>query len=112
MDMEKFYKKHKIVMNGLIMWIVPWLFLFILYPKDPSFYLEDVEYSLIALKVNLVLMGISLVVIFLVSLLLQHLKKTKSDSYKPLFWISTIIYTAIILILLYWINFFRGLVDF
>ena len=111
MQFKKFYKKNKIIINGFIMWVIPWLILFLYYPKSISFYLEDVEYSIIAMKVNLVLIGISFLIILSFSLLLKYLKKTNSKLYKPLLWMGIIIYSAIVIRLLLLINLLSGIKD-
>ena len=111
MQFKKFYKKNKIIINGIIMWIIPWLVLFLYYPKSISFYLEDIEFSIIAMKVNLFLMAISFIIILLISILLQYLKKTNSKLYKPLLWISIIIYSVIVIRLLFLINLLSGIKD-
>lgn len=111
MRFKKFYEKNKIIVNGFIMWVIPWLILFLYYPKSISFYLEDIEFAKIALKINLILMGSSFIIILLVSILLQHLKKTYSRLYIPLFWISIIIYFFIVIKLLFWVNLLSGMRD-
>ena len=65
---------YKIIINGGIMWIIPWLVLFLSYRK--SLY-SDKAFLAEVLNADLVFMIFSLILVLLVSVFLYNLKKNK-----------------------------------
>ena len=108
MELKKFYKKYKIIINGLIMWIVPWLILFLSYPK--SLY-SDRAFLAEVLNVDIVFMIFSLIFVLLVSVFLYNLKKSKSKMYKVFLWASITVYFLLLFALLFFINLLLGIKD-
>lgn len=108
MELKKFYKKYKIIINGVIMWVIPWLILFLSYPK--SLY-SDRAFLAEVLNVDLVFMIFSLILVLLVSVFLYNLKKNKSKRYKVFLWASIIVYFLILFALLFFINLLLGIKD-
>ncbi len=108
MKLKKFYKKYKIIINGLVMWIVPWLILFLSYPK--SLY-SDRAFLAEVFNVDLVFMIFSLILVLLVSVFLYNLKENKSKRYKVFLWASIIVYFLILFALLFFINLLLGIKD-
>lgn len=108
MKIKNFYEKYKIVINGIIMWAIPWLILFLSYTK--SLY-SDKAFLAEVLNIDLIFIIISLILVLFVSMFLYHLKRNKSKRYKVFLWASIIVYFLILLVLLFFINLLSNIKD-